>query len=233
MTRVYLALFLAAGVAGASGQAKLRPGSALTTGLLLPYAGQQSAASAAPGQTAESVTSLQIVIVDGDAAVNNIKTRVAREPVVEVQDQNRKPVPGAVVTFFLLNQGPGGTFAGDTQLLTVVTGPEGRAVGRSFKPNNAPGQFQIQVSASYAGLIAHAVITQTNILPSGPPGTGAAHPTKISAGKMGLIAGVVGAAAIGAAVALAHGGSSSGGAGSVPTATITLGGGGATVGSPH
>jgi hypothetical protein len=181
-----------------------------------------------------NVSALQIVVVAGEGAINNIKARTAHEPIVEVQDQDHHPVSGAVVTFFVLNQGPGGTFAGDTQLLTAVTGQDGRAVGQSFRPNDAPGQFQIQVTASYSGLVAHAVINQTNVLSAGPPGTGTTHASRGSGRKIAIIAGVVGVAAIGAVAGLSHGGkSSSSSAAATPSATITLGTGGATVQAPH
>ena len=54
---------------------------------------------------------LNIVIVEGDGAINNIKQRTAREPIVQVEDQNHKPVAGAAVIFALPGQGAGGTFA--------------------------------------------------------------------------------------------------------------------------
>src|SRR5579863_9420151 len=64
---------------------------------------------------------LEIVIVEGEGAINNIKERVNREPIVQVEDENHKPVAGAVVVFFLPNQGPGGTFFDGTKSLTVTT----------------------------------------------------------------------------------------------------------------
>ncbi len=55
---------------------------------------------------------LNIVIIEGEGAINNIKQRTAREPVVQVEDENHKPVAGAAVIFALSDQGAGGTFAG-------------------------------------------------------------------------------------------------------------------------
>src|SRR5580704_2436459 len=42
---------------------------------------------------------LHIVILDGDNALNNIRQRSAREPIVQVEDENHKPVAAAAVLF--------------------------------------------------------------------------------------------------------------------------------------
>src|SRR5215469_13215110 len=78
----------------------------------------------------EAPPKLNIVIVEGDGAINNIRQRTAREPIVEVQDENHKPVAGAAVVFALSDQGASGTFAGGAHTLTVVTDNQGRAIAR-------------------------------------------------------------------------------------------------------
>ena len=78
--------------------------------------------------------SLQITILDGEDAMNNIRQRTAREPIVQVEDENHKPVAGAVVIFLLPNDGAGGTFAGGAHTLTVTTDSKGQAVGRGPRP---------------------------------------------------------------------------------------------------
>src|SRR3954447_17556088 len=74
--------------------------------------------------------SLQITILDGEEAINNIRQRTAREPIVQVEDENHKPVAGAAVIFLLPNDGAGGTFAGGARTLTTVTDSKGQAVAR-------------------------------------------------------------------------------------------------------
>jgi len=44
-------------------------------------------------------TKLNIVILEGEGAINSVRQRVAREPVVQVEDENHKPIGGAAVTF--------------------------------------------------------------------------------------------------------------------------------------
>jgi hypothetical protein len=107
---------------------------------------------------------LEIVILDGDGAINNIRQRTAREPIVQVQDENHKPVAGAVVLFTLRGSanGAGGSFNGATEL-RVTTDALGRAQGIGFTPNAITGKFSISVTASLGMLTAVAIIHQENI----------------------------------------------------------------------
>src|SRR5216684_520652 len=94
----------------------------------------------------QTPTSLQIVIVEGEGAINNVKQRVNREPIVQVEDENHKPVAGAAVIFFLPNQGPGGTFPGGSTSLTTTTNEQGRSVARGIQFNGLAGAMQIRVT---------------------------------------------------------------------------------------
>src|SRR5579862_7604430 len=84
---------------------------------------------------AQAPTGLQIVIVEGDGAINNVRQRVNREEIVQVEDSNHKPVAGAVVLFLLPDQGPSGTFVDGSKMLMAMTDSQGRARAR-VKPNN-------------------------------------------------------------------------------------------------
>jgi hypothetical protein len=70
------------------------------------------------------------VIVEGEGAINNVRQRIAREPIVEVVDENKNPVPGALVTFLLPQNGAGAVFADGSRMMTVMTDESGRAVAR-------------------------------------------------------------------------------------------------------
>src|SRR5580693_10262508 len=85
---------------------------------------------------------LNIVIVEGQGAINNVKQRVNREPIVQVEDENHKPVAGVAIIFFLPNDGPGGTFANGSTTLTTTTNAQGQAVARGIRFNNQPGTMQ-------------------------------------------------------------------------------------------
>jgi hypothetical protein len=170
------------------------------------------------------VGQLNLVIIEGEGATNNIRQRTAREPIVQVEDENHKPVAGAAVVFLLPDQGASGTFANGSHMLTVTTDAQGRAIAHGFHPNNVSGQLNMRVSASFQGKTANATISQTNV--AAAAGAAAAG---ISV-KLIVILAIAGAAAAGAAIAATRGGSSTPAA-TAATATITPGTG--TVGAPH
>ena len=113
-------------------------------------------------QEAGPPTQLNIVIVEGDGAVNNLRQRVVREPIVRVEDQNHKPVAGVTVSFLLPDNGAGGTFVNGGKLLTVTTDGKGQAIARGFLANKVPGQYAIHVTASAGKVTATQTIAQSN-----------------------------------------------------------------------
>lgn len=181
-----------------------------------------------PGQTAKP-QKLNINVIEGAGAVNNVNARTPQELAVEVDDENDHPVAGAMVTFFAPNEGAGGSFVGDSHLLTVMTGNDGRAIAKDFRANDVAGDYKIQVTATLGDQVASTTISQSNQVLAEP--AAAKHP-RMSGKKIGLIVAVGAAAAVGAAVGLGHGGSSSSGSSSTQTATIGVGGS-PTVGAPH
>ena len=107
--------------------------------------------------------SLVITILDGEGSLNNIRQRTAREPIVEVDDENHKPIAGAAVLFTLPSSGPGATFADGAQTLSMTTDTAGRAAVQGMRPNDVPGSFNIHVHVSYNGSTAEADIHQKNV----------------------------------------------------------------------
>jgi hypothetical protein len=105
---------------------------------------------------------LNLVIVEGEGAINNVRQRTAREPIVQVEDENHKPIAGVAVIFTLPESGPSGTFSGGSRILQVTTNSKGQAIAKGMKLNNVSGKLQIQVQASYNGASANATISQAN-----------------------------------------------------------------------
>lgn len=140
---------------------------------------------------------LNLIVIEGDGAINNVKQRVTREPIVQVEDENRKPVAGAVVAFTLPNQGASGSFVNGSRMLTVTTDANGRATMSGMRANNVPGKMEIRVNASHRGQSASTTLTATNIAAAG---------AAIATGTLVTILAVVGgAAAAGIAVAATRG----------------------------
>lgn len=155
--------------------------------------------------SAQARPSLRVVVIDGEGAINNIQLGSGREPVVEVRDENDKPVAGAKVTFSLPERGPGGTFFGASRNQSVTTNEQGRATGTGFRPNLTEGRFQIQVTASQGDRTGAAIITQSNVLPTGGVNRVVKPNSKFGTGK---IIALVAAGGIIAAVAATRGGGS-------------------------
>ena len=174
---------------------------------------------------AQAPTGLSINIVEGEGAINNIRQRVNREPIVQVEDQNHKPIAGAVVIFFLPDSGASGVFSDGSHMLMAVTDNQGRATARGIRPKNQSGPMQIRVTASFQGLTASSVITQTNLAGAA---TASGFAGLSTAAKLVIILGIAGGAAAAGAIVATH----SGGSSSPSPSTITLTPGTPSVGGP-
>ncbi len=119
-----------------------------------------------PAQTpAAPPPSLQITILEGEDVSNNIKERTAREPIVQVTDENHKPVAGAAVLFSIDSQGghAGASFEHGAKVFHGTTDANGNVTAHGFHPNAHTGQFHVNVTASKGQLTAHTTIAQTNV----------------------------------------------------------------------
>jgi hypothetical protein len=162
--------------------------------------------------------SLQIVVIEGEDAVNVVQQKTAVAPVIEVRDRNNQPVAGAVVRFAIRNGRA--TFNG-ARAISVTTNAAGRAAAAGLTPTGS-GALQISAAASFQGQSAAAVIAQTNVMTAAQAaaatatastaGTGAGTGTGAGAGGgaagggtgglSGTTIGVVGGAAAAGAVAV-------------------------------
>ena len=170
---------------------------------------------------------IKIVVVQGEGALNNIRTRSAAPLIVEVRDSGGKPVAGAEVVFQLPPAGPGGVFNGWMRNQTARTSAEGRAETNGFTPNDEVGRFNIKVTATSGTKTDSAIIAQTNT-PSGSGGNGKQVKSRSNLWKVVLIVGAAGLA--GGIVAATRGGSSTP---PVPPTPITVSAGPITIGGPR
>ncbi len=186
--------------------------------------GLPQAGLAQVGQEAPAPLKLNIVIVEGDGAINNVKQRTAREAIVQVEDENRRPIAGAAVLFMLPDSGPGGVFSNGTRTLQVMTDSQGRAAAKGLRVNSTQGKFQILVQATYQGVTATISITQVNAVITAAAVGGVS-------GKLIAILAIVGGAAAGGAVLATR----SGGGSTTPpvTAPTTISAGAPSVGGPQ
>lgn len=151
-----------------------------------------AAQDASPGE-------LTITILEGDNAIVNVRQRVSREAIVQVEDENHKPVGGAIVTFLTPSDGPSATFMNGSHTITATTDVQGRVVMRGITSNKVAGKFDMKVTATKNGKSTSVIMSQTNVMAAAAAAGG------ISAKALGILLGVGGAAAVGIAVGLAGG----------------------------
>jgi hypothetical protein len=188
---------------------------------------QQAPRSAVAGAPAPIADTLKVLVLEGDGAVNNTEKHKGTPPIVEVRDENDRPVEGASVVFRLPAAGPGGHFAKQELSITVRTNIQGQAVASGFLPNSEIGRFKFHVTATAGNKTGESEITQTNsasefAMDAPPP------PKKVGKWKWVAIGAAVAAAAgIGLA---ASGGASTPTSGPAAAPTITITSGPVTVG---
>jgi hypothetical protein len=174
---------------------------------------------------------LQVNVLEGEGAFNDIKKGIGRAPVVEVKDEAGQAVENAKVVFQLPDTGASGSFLDGSRTFVGTTDRQGRAAAPALKPNNVEGQFAIVVTASKDGSTGRTEIRESNTLAGGQMmKAGGGHGTALKI--------ILAAASLGGGVALLvarSGGSSSnnsggttGAASSTPTSlsvgTVTIGG---------
>lgn len=136
-------------------------------GLTCPGSLARAQASAVASTAASTPKMLYIDVLEGEGELNDIRARTAREPVVQVKDENHKPVAGALVVFSVRTGGaqPVSAFSG-LPTLSVRTGADGIARARDYHPAHA-GKVNILVTATVGAVAAEIAIHQTNYFPGG------------------------------------------------------------------
>jgi hypothetical protein len=156
----------------------------------------------APRADAQNVPArITLLVMEGEGVTTGVRQRVARDPVVKVEDDDHRPVSGVAVVFALPVSGASGEFINGSKTLPVVTGPDGLAVARGLRTNDVAGKLQIYATASYHGLRARTLI---NLFVEATPGTKTKAPV-LQTSKSGstwkwVVLGVAAAGGTGAAL---------------------------------
>ena len=176
------------------------------------------------------IKNLKLLVLAGNGEMNDLERRVMASLVVQVLDQNDRPVEGAEVVFRFPLNGPGAAFTGGKTSQTVRTTGTGEAAAVNWMANGEVGAFEVHVTATYGNEVGETTVKMSNvtrIVESARKGFKQAHwysPTWV---KIAIIAGVAGAAA--GIILATRGGSHSSTSGTVP---ITVTPGSPTVGHP-
>src|SRR5579864_7190203 len=192
-------------------------------------AAPQSANQPAPPPAAlPTIVGLKLVPLAGKGETNDLERKLMAPLVVEVLDQQDRPVEGAEVVFRFPIQGPSAVFVGGKTTQTVRTNSLGQAAALNWMANDQVGRFEIHVAASYANQVGETTFSMFNatkvVQRDASVGTsrekrGWFSPTWV---KVAVIAGGA-ALAVGIALALRGGGSKAATTTAPPTVTITPG----------
>lgn len=184
------------------------------------------AASAQAPQTPQTpiapvptVEDLKVLVLEGQHSINNTARHIGVQPVVEVRDQNDRPIEGAMVLFRLPPSGAGGSFGNNSLTFSSRTNAQGQAAASGFVPNDQLGRFDIHVTATLQNRIGQATISETNSPNSLSVVEPAPKHTPLWRNKY-LLIGVAAAVAVGVFFAVRSGHSSPA---PPPTVTITPG----------
>ena len=195
--------------------------------VVAPLQAQQPPAAPQPIAPAPLVQNLKVIPLAGKGEQNDLEKRVMAPLVVEVMDQNDRPVEGAEVVFRFPINGPGAAFPGGKPAQSSRTNAQGQAAAMNWTANNQVGAFDVHVTATYGNQIGETTFSMSNVTRV------VEEPKKSSKRgwlsqkwvKVALIGGAAGVAA-GIALALRGGGSSSGN-------TIIISPGSPGIGGPH
>jgi len=111
-------------------------------------------------QSPNAIRKGRILILEGDGVQNSISSKTAISPVVQVLNEQGRPVANAEVVFVAPPTGPGGQF-GMAPMAKTRTDRTGQATAR-FTPNEVSGRFAIQVKATWETGTAEASVVQYN-----------------------------------------------------------------------
>jgi hypothetical protein len=202
-----------------------------------PAAGQPAAAPqtlpanipAKPIAPLPTIKNLKLLALSGNGEMNDLERKVMAPLVVQVLDQNDRPVEGAEVVFRFPMSGPGAAFVSGKSSQTVRSNGSGEAAALNWMANGEVGTFEIHVTATYGNEFGETTLKMSNVtrVVEGAKKGKQSHwysPTWVKLALVGVAAGAV----VGIVLATRGGGHSSTG-GNIP---ITVTPGPPTVGQP-
>ena len=162
---------------------------------------------------------LQIHIVEGDGAVYSLGARATKGVTVQVTDETGKPVDGAMVSFRLPEDGPGGNFSNNSKTEIATTAADGRAGVWGMQWNKTAGAFEVHITAvkgqARAGTVCALYLREG---PGPEAGSGSGH-----SGHKWLWVALVAAGAAGGAGIAARGAGSGSGSTVAAVSTVRIG----------
>lgn len=104
---------------------------------------------------------LRVIALAGNGEYNDLQRLIMAPLVVQVLDQDGRPVEGAQVVFNFPVQGPSATFANKQTSQTTRTDADGQAAATGWVANTV-GTFQVKVTATRGNETGQTIISMTN-----------------------------------------------------------------------
>jgi hypothetical protein len=177
----------------------------------------------AQSETLPAVENLKVIPLAGNHAMNDLERRVMAPLVVQVLDQNARPVEGAQVVFRFPLTGPGAEFSNHQPSQTVRTNADGQAAAIGWMARES-GSFEVHVTVSRGNELGETIVSMTNV--NRVVGDGQEKHKTWWSNKWAKIAVIAGAAGVATAVILLTRGGSN-------TKTVTASPGSPTIGGPQ
>ena len=117
----------------------------------------------APVVQGQTIQNLKVVPLAGNRESNDLERRMMAPLVVQVLDQDQRPVEGAEVVFRFPSSGPGATFGNQQNSKTFRTNADGQAAAVGWVANSQTGTFQVKVSATRGNESGETTISMTNV----------------------------------------------------------------------
>lgn len=128
-----------------------------------PPAAAPAAAQPIPAAQLPVEQNLKILVLAGNNEMNDLERHLMAPLVVQVLDQDDRPMDGAEVVFRFPLNGPGASFAGGKTSATVRTNSGGQAAATNWMANGQVGTFEVHVNASYGNEIGETTLKMSNV----------------------------------------------------------------------
>jgi len=119
-------------------------------------------AVAAPAAPLPTVQGLKVIPLAGKGETNDLEKKIMAPIVIEVLDQEDRPLEGAEVVFRFPMSGPGAAFSGGKTSQTVRTNIQGQAAAMNWQANDQVGRFDVHVNASYGNQVGETTFQMAN-----------------------------------------------------------------------
>lgn len=135
--------------------------------LMVVPAGAQQPSPVKPADTPmaplPAVRSLKVLALAGQNEANDIERKVMAPLVIQVLDQNSRPVEGADVVFRFPVSGASAVFAGGQTSQKTTTNSDGQAAAVGWNANSQVGQFAVKVTATKGAEMGDLTVTMSNV----------------------------------------------------------------------